>query len=677
MFVGGALKCKSKILRRQSPGSAGLGLSSKIFKIPASPSLRNRSYGSSSLSRRIMGGLIRCFLDIFDLSNYTPKKEVNRPMRISLVAGGMLLFTAIVSFRLYKIQDTEHDRWVLLAGKQHNTSVEIQGVRGTLRDTAGRVLGVSVQAVSFGVHPRQIKNPEEAAASLAGILDISKEDIFNILKQDKPFVWLARGLPAGLNDKVESLNLNGVVAVPEFRRYYPHGELAAPLLGRVNRDGVGQSGIESAYDRNLKAETTTMEMRRDAKGRLVAATTDNDMLLGSFRERSLGLFRTEQASLMPAALFANSGNSSMRKEGHDVYLSIDAYIQNIVEEELRRGHEDAKAKHVIGVIMDASTGEILGMGQSPSFNPNQYKDVDPQQLKNFVLQDSFEPGSTFKPLVAAAALDQDLTKVEEQIDCEMGKYQVGKYTIRDAHPSGVLSVRDVLVRSSNVGMAKLGQRMGREKLGAALKEYGLGKATGIKLKGEADGIMRDPKTWANIDVATHSFGQGISVTALQLVQAYSAIANHGLMVKPTVLKRKTGEVETKRVLKAETADKMFEMLTGVTEDDHGTAKGAHIQGVKIAGKTGTAQKSRVGAKGYDPDRVLGSFIGIVDASDIGINRRLIMLVAVDEPGVKPRWGGVVAAPVFRRTMERVLSHLLTTDKNQVQTARSESRDNNM
>ena len=189
--------------------------------------------------------------------------------------------------------------------------------------------------------------------------------------------------------------------------------------------------------------------------------------------------------------------------------------------------------------------------------------------------------------------------------------------------------------------------------------------------------MRSPSTWANIDVATHSFGQGISTTALQMLQAYSAIANHGLMVRPTVLKVKGDEVQAKRVLKPETADKMFEILTGVTEDDHGTARGAQINGVKIAGKTGTAQKPRVGARGYDPDNILASFIGIVDASGIGINRRLIMLVAVDEPGVRPRWGGVVAAPVFRRSMERVISHLLTTEKTQIQTARTDSRDKQM
>ena len=248
------------------------------------------------------------------------------------------------------------------------------------------------------------------------------------------------------------------------------------------------------------------------------------------------------------------------------------------------------------------------------------------------------------------------------LDCEGGRYRFGGHTIRDVHPIDTVSFSEVLVQSSNICMAKIGARMGIKRLHEALESFGFGKTTGLELKGEAAGILRAPERWRTIDIATHSFGQGVAVTALQLVQAYGALANGGLLVRPTLLKQPTGEpVESRRILRPETASTISQAIRGVTEAEHGTGKKAKISGVTVYGKTGTAQKARRDGRGYDPDRVLASFIGYVDGQEVGLDRRLVMLVIVDEPGVKPRWGGTLAGPIFRRSMERVLSHLLTQD----------------
>ncbi|MCC6932869.1 MAG: penicillin-binding protein 2 [Deltaproteobacteria bacterium] len=604
-------------------------------------------------SPRLLG---KALISLFILATYPERRDVDRRLRICIVTMGIGAIAIGVVFRLYTIQDTEYEKWEKIAGRQHSTSITIQGVRGAIKDSQDRVLAVSVQAASVGAHPRQLRKDPQTIKNLSSILEIPESKIKNIINQEKSFVWLARALPKETADRIDSLKLKGVVSIPEFRRYYPHGELAGALIGRVNRDGQGQSGVEGYFDKMLSAKARSISVSRDARGRLVTDLNEKMRNLGTFRE---SLNRVSFKNKLIPDAFASTTSRDVRSEGKDVSLSIDSYIQNIVEEELHRGLVDAQAKHIIGVLMDAQTGELISIAQSPGFNPNQQKNLDPETLKNFVLQDNFEPGSTFKPIVAAIALEQKLTRVDEQIDCEMGRYQVGKYTIKDVHPSGVLSVRDVLVRSSNICMTKLGQRLGKERLGRALIDFGFSKQVGIELAGEGKGIMREPNTWANIDVATHSFGQGISVTALQMAQAYSSFINNGVMVRPTILKVKPEEVRGERVLAEETAKTIFEVLTGVTEDSHGTAKGARIMGVRVSGKTGTAQKPNIGARGYDSNRVLASFIGMIDAREIGIEKKLIMFVAVDEPGVFPRYGGTVAAPVFRRAMERILSHLMS------------------
>ena len=423
----------------------------------------------------------------------------------------------------------------------------------------------------------------------------------------------------------------------DYRRGFPQGVLASTLIGRVGSDGKGLSGAERTFNQKLTAKSQKLALRRDAKGRLVRAS-----LRGAESE----------------------AESEIRNEGDSLHLSLDSVIQSELEKELATAKESSGALRAMGVMMDADSGEIIAMAQTESYDAEKSRAVNPAMLRNRVLQDTFEPGSTLKPLVTALALEEKRLARGEKLDCEDGKIKVGKHTIRDVHPESVLSVKDVLVRSSNVCMVKIGLRM-QDKLRTGLSELGFGSKTGLELGGEAAGIFR--KDWREIDVATASFGHGLSVSALQLVRAYAALANGGRLVKPSILKDQLGE--STRVLSPEVAKNISQMLRGVTEDEEGTGKNAKVAGLSVYGKTGTAEKTRIGGRGYDSDRVLASFVGYVDANELGVDRKLVLYIGVDEPSVYPRWGGTLAAPVFSKVMEKTVSYLLRTEPGRIVTAK--------
>ncbi len=589
----------------------------------------------------------------------------DRAARLGLLGGFGLLWAAVVCARLHYLQHMDAERWVGLASRQQETSIEVEGARGTVLDAAGRILAVSVEAASIGAHVRDISNRAEFAARVAVLLGKSKAAVEHELNTTKPFIWLARSVPASVGHDLESLDLAGLSVVKEFRRFYPQGDLASPIIGRVSRDGAGQAGIELAFERKLSAADVRIALRRDARGRLVAKASQVASHAGSPEFAQLFMANSFQS---PAEESEEALNRTFRKEGGELELTIDTVVQGIVEQELERGTADAKAKRAWALAVDADSGEILAAGQAPRFNPNNLERLSPEDLRNFVAQDSFEPGSTFKPIVAAVALDHGRVGLNEMLDCEGGQYRVGKHTIKDVHPAGVISFPDVLVRSSNICMVKLGQRLGKNELHQGIKAFGFGESTGSEMHGETQGILKKLDVWREIDVATNSFGQGISVSGLQMVQAYAALANGGLLIKPTIVKTGTEQI-VRRVLKPETAAHISAILQGVTESEHGTGKHAAISGVHVSGKTGTAQKAMSGCRGYDSTKVLASFIGFVDGRGLGVNRKIVMLVVVDEPGVYPRWGGTVAAPIYRRAMERILSHLMSSgDANPARTA---------
>lgn len=578
--------------------------------------------------------------------------RITRVWTLSVLA---LLTACGLTYRLVSLQGVEHDRWLNIASKQHQTSITIQGARGNIFDSFGRTLAASVPAVSLALHPRQIKEKSSTVEALAKVL--GEESVLQeAVESKKNFVWISRGLEYEKKEQIEKLNLRGVSVFDEFKRVYPEQKATSTLVGLVGTDGFGLSGLEQQFNEQLQAHQHTIALRRDARGNFVSLPTSVESsahgLLSSFTN----------FSLIKNAEAAENTRASIRQQGSDLRVSIDSVIQGIVEREFSSAKQSTGAKEVYGLVMDAESGQIMAMAQSSNFDPNGSSRPSPAKLRNMVIQNSFEPGSTMKPLVAAAALDAGVVKKGELLDCEEGRWRFGRHTIRDVHPIGVVPLSEVIIQSSNVCMAKIGARLGKKRLRDALKNFGFGEQSGIELPGETKGILRSEKRWKKVDIATHSFGQGVAVSALQMVQAFATLANGGLLVQPSILLAPSGQAKVKRrVFTPETAETMSKYLQGVTEGEHGTGKAARVSGLTVYGKTGTAQKARVDGRGYDPDKVLSSFIGYVHGNEIGVDRSLVMLVVVDEPSVSPRWGGRLAGPVFRRSMERIFSHLLTQE----------------
>lgn len=539
----------------------------------------------------------------------------------------ILTLNVLLVSRLFTLQGRDHAEWRLKAKKQHSTELEISGPRGSIVDARGRAMAVSLPTLAVGIHPHKVKNKSAVALQLGAILKQEKSVIEAKLNTDKKFIWLARGVERSSKKLLKDLKLEQLEMFDDFTRINPQGEVALQLVGKVGWDGKGLSGVESQFNQFLKGSVQQVSAGRDAKGRFL-----NHVSLGT------------------------------HQEGEQLQLTIDAYIQNIVEHEMEKGREEAKAKRAFGLVMDAETGEILAIA-----NSNREKDktkFSPEDLKVVVAQDSFEPGSTFKPLVAAAALDAGVVNDHEIMDCGSGLANFGSYRVRDVHPIGKVPLSQVLIQSSNVCMAKIANRLGKEKLYQSIVDMGFGAKSGLELSGEAKGILRHYKEWRPVSVATHGFGQGVAVTAVQLSRAYSALLNGGYLPKVSLLKQ--GQVEREQIFSNQNSKKILEMIKGVTEDAHGTGRPAKITGLTVYGKTGTAQQPYKNGRGYDPDRILASFIGGVDAKEIGLNRKLIMFVAVDEPGVKPRWGGRLAGPIFRRSLEKILSYMLSNDRPSLQ-----------
>ncbi len=560
----------------------------------------------------------------------TKRGGINRMGRILLLAGAACVWVGLVIARLVSLQISDVERWQEWALKQHFSEITIASERGNIIDRNGRLMAVSVPAGSIYARPRQIKNRQEAAKKLAEIIGENPKEIEEKLNSSSPFVWIKRQMPRHVAEKVEAEKIAGLGKVIESRRFYPYNEGASTLIGRVGIDGNGLSGLESIYEKTLRGNQRKARVNRDALGHYIQTSESHDMVLPS---------------------------------GEQLQLTLDADLQMIVDEELEAGRNDAKAKGAMAVLADADTGEILAMSQSPSVNFNLSKIPSARALRNQIIETVFEPGSTMKPIVAAGAIEAGLVKSTDMLNCEGGRYRVGKHTIKDVHPSGIISAFDVVVRSSNIGMTKMGMRMGADRLYNFLRHAGFGDPSGLGLPGETRGILRSVNGWAPIDVATHSFGQGVAVTPLQMVRAVSAIANGGTLPNLTLVKDSSVQRPGKRIFSERTSEVVREMMFGVVENEHGTGHNAQIEGVRIGGKTGTAQKARADGKGYAQGLYVASFVGFAEASALGLKRRLTLFVMVDEPNAKSIYGGTLAAPVFKRVMQRVL-HYLSTARNQ-------------
>jgi cell division protein FtsI (penicillin-binding protein 3) len=543
-------------------------------------------------------------------------------------------FFVVTAGRAFYLQVLQKDRLVKLAEKQHQRIVPLTPGRGGIYDRNNAPLAVSIEMDSCYAETRNLESLPDAAARLAPILGCSVPELAAKLKASRNFVWLARRMPPEQAQKVRDLDLDGIGFVKESKRFYPNSEVAAHVVGFTGMDPGGLDGVEKKYDSTILGNTGYLVTERDALGR------DIDLKKGSA---------------------AKSGS-----KGNNVVLTLDKNIQYITEKELAKAVEKNGAKAGTAIVMEPDTGRVLALANYPSFNPNSYFKYGQGALRNRAVADGFEPGSTFKIFLVASALENHVIRPGDYFNCENGSYNLSGRTIHDTHPYASLSVADVLKYSSNIGAAKIGSRLGSERLYAALAGFGFGSRTDIDLPGETGGMLRPQAKWYPIDLATISFGQGVTASALQITTAVSAVANGGNLMKPYLVDRiadDDGNVLTqfspqvkRRVISPETAKIVARMLEGVV-DEGGTGTGAAVDGYRVAGKTGTAQKVDAATHGYSRKRI-GSFVGFVPLD----HPRLTILVVIDEPSTSP-YGGVVAAPAFAAIAQQSLCYLkVPTDK---------------
>jgi cell division protein FtsI (penicillin-binding protein 3) len=542
----------------------------------------------------------------------------------------VLLFLCFpfIFLRIVQLQLVKKDELSRLASKQHQSIITFIPKRGTIYDFKGNNLAVSIDVDSVYARSPEVKNPSQTAKKLANILDLNKGALIKKLKTKKGFVWVKRKVTPKQTTRIKASGLKGIHFVKESRRFYPHSHLAAHLVGFVGIDSKGLEGIEAKYDGILSGNATRLILGRDAFGR-------------------------EIITEIPIP-----GKSP---ENYNLYLTIDTNIQYIVEKELKRAVEGQGAKKGMSVVMDPGTGKILAMANYPSFNPNRFWDTSPKTWRNRVVTDVFEPGSVFKVFLTSTALEEKVAKRHDIFFCENGAYVLSGKTIRDVKKYGWLSLEHIIKYSSNIGAAKIAERVGREKFYQYIRGFGFGHKTGIDLPGEAMGIIRPPKTWSKVALGNIAFGQGIAVTSIQLITAVSAIANGGKLLKPHVVDRiidskgkmisQSHPVIIRRVLSEEVARIMTSILTGVVREG-GTGGRAALSYYEAAGKTGTAQKVDSLVGGYYEDRFISSFVGYVPSNQ----PRLVILVVIDEPQGIP-YGGRIAGPVFKNIAERSLQYL--------------------
>ncbi len=547
----------------------------------------------------------------------------------TLLAIFFILFIALLS-RAFQLQVLSGEKLKTLAKRQHITTLPIHSERGMIYDRNGEKLAMSVLADSVCADPTRIVDQAKTARQVAAILNLDEETVMKKISGPKSFCWLARKIPPEQAAGVAAAKIEGVFLIKEPKRFYPNGTLAAHLIGFSGFDAEGLEGLEKKYDERLRGTPEKLTWARDAKGKKLFLHVEK--------------------------------NVSPRNDSTNLVLTIDSRIQYLVETHLKQAVLDKGAKGGVAIVMDPKTGEILAMANEKGFNPNNIRGLTSDVWRNRAIADSFDPGSTFKPFLVAAAMEEKIVKESDRFYCENGYYTVANRVIREANRKrhGYLAVREILKYSSNIGSAKIAEKLGKEKYYRYIRNFGFGTKTGVDLTGEASGLLRPQQNWTRVDTAAIAFGQGISVTAIQLITAMSAIANDGVLMKPYIVRGFTDKNNTpvkmfapetvRRVISPETARRMTAMLTDVVGAADGTGKNAHIMNVEVAGKTGTAQKFDKARGVYSSERVRTSFIGFFPSN----NPQVVILVMLDEPQ-RDKWGGVAAAPVFKNIGEQILN----------------------
>ena len=500
---------------------------------------------------------------------------------------------------------------------RYSRTLTLQAHRGRIMDRNGDLLAISSPVESVWASPPDVTINKQQKAALAKLLSIKTKDLDKkIANRKREFVYLKRRVSPDLAAKVMSLEIPGVFLQREYKRFYPAGDVTAHLVGFTGIDDNGQEGFELAQNSVLSGKAGSRRVIQDRQGHIV-----EDL----------------EAVKVP-------------QDGHDLVLSIDRRIQYLAFRELAKAVELHKAKAGAVVVLDAKTGEVLAMVNLPTYNPNNPINIK-GKTRNRAITDMFEPGSTMKPVTAAAAMQFGDYTPTTKIQTAPGHMNIGPATINDSHVHGILTVAEVIQKSSNVGAAKMALSLKKEELWSTFNQLGFGTRANIGFPGESTGIVRNYKTWRPIEQATMSFGHGISVTLLQLARAYTVFANEGEL-KPVSLIKLAQSPVGHQVFSGQVANDVKDMLELVVQPG-GTAIRAQVAGYRVGGKTGTAHK--IGAHGYEPDKYVASFVGIAPAS----NPRLIMAVMIDEPDIAKDqyYGGVAAAPVFAAVMADALRML--------------------
>jgi cell division protein FtsI (penicillin-binding protein 3) len=553
------------------------------------------------------------------------KDAAVRTRVLMLAAILALAFGGLVG-RLGWLMVVKHGELTQIAERQYSRTVTLYAQRGPIVDRQGSALATSTATESLFVQPRSVGDPVRVASRLAPILGQPQSEVHAALTSPRSFVWLRRRLPPTVAEQVRALREPGLGFLPEPLRLYPNRELGAHVLGFEGAEG-GLEGVERSFNADLAGQPGKAIVGRDALGREVAA---------------------------PHVL-------QQPQPGHGVMLTIDKTIQYIAEREIDAAYRRTHSKAAMAVVLEPRTGDVLAVAIRPTFNPNTFIDVPSSDYwRNRVVTDPFEPGSTFKVIMAAAALEEGVVRPEDRIFAENGAITLAGTTIRDWKKYGWLTFAEVLQNSSNVGSIKVGLSLGRDRYYRYMKAFGFGAPTGVGLAGESRGMLREPQRWSLLSLPTMSIGQEISVTALQLVTAFGAIANGGTLMQPRLVRstfdadgQEARRFETKalrQVISPATARTLTNMMTSVVE--LGTGHFAAIPGYAVAGKTGTAQKLDPSTKRYSHAPGVLSFVGFAPADE----PRFVMLVALDEPR-NEKWGSEAAAPIFSAIGRDILRYL--------------------
>lgn len=547
-------------------------------------------------------------------------------MKIAFIGLVFVFFFCAVTLRSYQLQIQGNSKLNHLAKSQYRTKLTESPKRGAIYDRNGEVLALDVLVASVGIHPHLLTDKKRVQRLLEKNTDLTAAQIKDKLHSRRRFEWVQRRIPKERGQVIAQQKIKGIQVIKEYRRFYPNKDMAGQVLGAVGYDAKALGGVELSFDDYLKSGFKKQSVQRDARGRLFSPLAHSEV-------------------------------------SHDLYLTIDKNIQYITEKALKDYAVKHDVKSGFAVVTDVETGEVLAMANFPSFNPNLYWKFPQSFWKNHAITDIYEPGSTFKTILMAAAMSAGEVTPKSRFYCENGKYRINNYVISD-HGAGYgwMEASDILKVSSNIGVTKIAKKIGRKTFYDFIKNAGFVETTGMQLKGELLGYLKPYKTWKDIEFSNIAFGQGLSINGLQMIQAYGAIANGGELVRPSIVKKikgSDGKVRfenkpdvVRRIMPTQIAKDLTKMLHRVTRPG-GTATQAHVDGYYAGGKTGTAQKFDSKLKAYAENDYISSFVGFTPIK----NPKLAIYVVYDTPRKNGYYGGVVAGPVFKEVAERSLKYL--------------------